>query len=389
MNLSPWPKFYREDIEEVSQVLCSGKVNYWTGNKGKEFEKKFADYVGTSNAIALSNGTVALTAAYLSLGLGEGDEFITTPRTFIATTSSGILLRAKPIFADVDINSGCISAKAIEPLITKKTKVISVVHLGGWPANMEEICDLAKDKGIYVLEDCSQAHGAKIRGKSVGGFGNVATWSFCQDKIMTTGGEGGMITTNSSNIYSQIWEYKDHGKSLEAIENTKNKKGFKWLHESFGTNYRMTELQSSIGLLQLQKMMEWNNLRTKNAMIIFEAIENIPCVRVPLPNKNFKHAWYKFYAYIKPQNLLSDWSRDRVIHEITSRGFPAFSGSCSEIYLEKCFKNNKIGPKNRLCNARLLGETSIVFLVHPTISYTEIIKYSEVIAKVLKLASKK
>ncbi len=389
LNLSPWPKFDKEDIEEVSQVLCSGKVNYWTGDKGKEFEKKFADYVGTSKAIALSNGTVALSTAYLSLGLGEGDEFITTPRTFIATTSSGVLLRAKPIFADVDINSGCISAKTIEPLITKKTKVISVVHLGGWPANMEEICDLAKDKGIYVLEDCSQAHGAKIGGKSVGCFGNVATWSFCQDKIMTTGGEGGMITTSSSDIYSQIWEYKDHGKSLEAIENTKDKKGFKWLHESFGTNYRMTELQSSIGLLQLQKMKEWNNLRTKNAMIIYEAIENIPCIRVPLPNKNFKHAWYKFYAYIKPKNLLSDWSRDRIIYEITSRGFPAFSGSCSEIYLEKCFKSNKIAPKKRLYNAQLLGETSIMFLVHPTISNSEIIKYAEVIASVLKLASNK
>jgi len=389
LNISHWPKFDRDEIKEVSKVLSSGKVNYWTGKKGKIFEKKFAEYVGTSKAIALSNGTVALSAAYLSLGLKEGDEFITTPRTFIATTSSGVLLKAKPTFADVDIDSGCITAKTIEPLITNKTKVISVVHLGGWPADMEEICDLAKSKGIFVLEDCSQAHGAKIRGKSVGSFGNVATWSFCQDKIMTTGGEGGMITTNSSDIYSQIWSYKDHGKSLEAIENTKNKQGFKWLHESFGTNYRMTELQSAIGILQLQKMMEWNNLRTKNAMIIFEAIRNIDLVRVPLPNKDYKHAWYKFYAYIKPQNLSSGWSRDRIIYEINSKGFPAFSGSCSEIYLEKCFKHQKIGPKNRLKNASLLGETSIMFLLHPTISNQEINNYAEVIATVLKLACKK
>lgn len=392
MRINSWPYFSNEELIIVKDILESGKVNYWQGEEGNLFEKEFSKYIGTNNSIAVSNGSVALSLAYEALKIGYGDEVITSPRTYIATSSSLVRLGAKPIFADVDINSGNITRKTIEPLITKKTKAISIVHIAGWPADMISICELAKEKGLLVIEDCAQAHGAKILSngtfKSVGSFGDISTWSFCQDKIISTAGEGGMVSTNSKEFFEKIWSLKDHGKTINTVYKKNHKFGFKWLHDEFGNNFRMTEIQSAIGRYQLKKLKEWNKKRTKNAMILYQILKQNNLLRIPIPNDNFVHAWYKFYAYINNSYLKEGWDRDRIIYEINQKNLPAFHGGCSEIYLEKCFMKAGLNPKDRLKNAKELGEKSIMFLVHPTIDEHNMELYAEQVSIILKKATK-
>ena len=386
MTLNSWPHFDREQIDTATRVLASGKVNTWTGRETNAFESEFAAWCGSSHAIAMANGSLALSAAYLAVGLGQGDELITTPRTFIATASSAVLLGAKPIFADVDPNSGVITAASIAPLITPRTKAIAVVHLGGWPADMPAICDLARAHGIAVIEDCAQAHGARISGQSVGTFGDVAAWSFCQDKILTTAGEGGMVTTSSSELWNAMWGFKDHGKTHEAVFTREHPPGFRWLHERFGSNFRLTELQSAVGRIQLQRLPEWSATRSGNALMLAEALCDLSAVRVPLPPEHLTHAWYKFYAFVQSEALADGWNRDRILSEIAALGYPALSGSCSEIYLEKCFQDAGLAPAERLPVARELGETSLMFLVHPTITTEQMSGYAQVVRSVVQKA---
>ena len=386
--LPEWPNYDKEEINAAIEVLESSKVNYWTGSNCKEFESEFSDIIGCKYSICHSNGTVALISALIALGIGIGDEVITTPRTFIASSSALVLLGAKPIFADVDNDSGLITPKTIEPLINKKTKAILVVHLAGWPAEMQSICELAKSKKLKVIEDCSQSHGALIEGKSVGSFGDISAWSFCQDKIITTGGEGGMVSTSSKDLFDKVWSYKDHGKSKKLALETNHPPGFRWLHEDFGSNFRLTEFQAAIGRIQISKLKNWQKIRKKNAMIIADCLKDLNNLRVPLPPKDKEHAWYKFYTYIVTSSLSSEWNRDRIISEINSKHYPAFSGSCSEIYLENCFQRNNLAPKKRLPFAKKLGEESLMFLVHPTISTEDMIKYTEVIYEVLKKSTR-
>ena len=274
-QFSPWPSFTQEEADAVSQVLLSNKVNYWTGIECREFEKEFAVWAGTDYAVALANGTLALDVALQAMGIGEGDEVIVTPRSFIASVSTVVNAGAMPVFADVDNNTGNISATTIAPKITDKTKAIICVHLAGWPCDMDEIMALAKQHNLWVIEDCAQAHGAKYKGKPVGSIGHVGAWSFCQDKIMTTGGEGGMVTTNDKALWQKMWEYKDHGKNYDSIYHKQHPPGFRWLHDSFGTNWRMMEMQAVIGRIQLKKMAEWTKIRTQNAKILRDALTQI------------------------------------------------------------------------------------------------------------------
>ena len=383
-----WPSFNEEQIEIISSILRGGKVNYWTGSEGKTFEKEFASYCGTRYSVAMANGTVALTSAYEAIGISPGDEIIMTPRTFIATASSAVLLGAKPVFVDIDEDSGCIDVNLVERLISKKTRAICVVHLGGWPADLNKLCKLAEAFNLKIIEDCSQAHGAKINGQSVGSFGDIATWSFCQDKIITTGGEGGMITTSDQNLWERIWSYKDHGKDYNAVFKNKHKPGFRWLHKSFGTNFRMTEMQSAIGRYQLSKLDQWISLRERNSSILARGLSDLEVLRVPLPKENIQCAWYKFYVYIKPNLLKEGWTRDRIISNLSEQGIPIFSGSCSEIYLEECFKKKGLVPKERLPVAKRLGETSLMLLVHPTLSEANMQYYLEKVYASIKDASK-
>ncbi len=380
---SPWPSFTQAEVDKVSEVLLSNKVNYWTGQEGREFEREFAAYFDSQYAIALGNGTLALDIAFQALDVGEGDEVVVTSRTFLASASSIVLAGAKPVFADVDADSQNITAATIEAVLTPKTKAIVAVHLAGWPCDMDAIMALAEKHHLYVIEDCAQAHGAKYKGRSVGSIGHVGAWSFCQDKIMTTGGEGGMVTTNDRDLWSKMWSFKDHGKSWEAVYEREHPAGFRWLHESFGTNWRLTEMQSAIGRIQLQRMPEWTRIRQQYAQQIWQTASELKGLRVPVLPAGVEHAAYKCYVFVEPSALQQGWNRDRIMSEIVARGVPCFSGSCSEVYLEKAFDGTDFRPEKPLPVARELGETSLMFLVHPTLTQAEIDKTCAVLQQVM------
>ena len=366
--LSPWPAYSPEEVEAVAGVLRSGRVNYWTGDEGRQFEREYAAWCGSSHAVALTNGTLALDVALRALGIGPGDEVIVTPRTFIASASCVMNAGAVPVFADVDPDSGNLSPATIAPLLGPRTKAIIPVHLAGWPCDMTAIMALADSREIAVIEDCAQAHGALHRGRSVGTFGRIGAWSFCQDKIITTGGEGGMVTTDDRALWSAMWSFKDHGKSWEAVYERQHPPGYRWLHESMGTNWRMLEMQAAIGRIQLRKLEEWVAARTRNAEALAEICDrHADVVRTPRPEAADRHAYYRFYAYVDPDALAEGWSRDRIVAEMEARGAPAFQGSCSEVYLEKAFDGSPSRPAQRLPVARRLGETSLMLLTHPTI----------------------
>ena len=384
---SPWPSFTQEEADAISRVLLSNKVNYWTGTECREFEQEFAAWCGTEHAIALANGTVALDLALKVLGIGSGDEVVVTPRTFIASASCAANAGATPVFADVDENSQNITAESIRAVLTPRTKAVICVHQAGWPCDMDPIMTLAEEKGLYVIEDCAQAHGARYKGRSIGSIGHFGTWSFCQDKIMTTGGEGGMLTTNRRDWWEQAWSYKDHGKSWSAVYERQHPSGFRWLHESFGTNWRMLEIQAAIGRIQLCRMPEWHGRRKANAARLAAAFSTLPELRVPLPPVNMEHAWYKFYAFIRPEALAPGWDCDHIIAEVNAAGVPCYSGSCSEVYLEKAFDSTGWRPAERLPVAKKLGETSLMFLVHPTLTDEEIARICKVVRDVIESAA--
>lgn len=379
----PWPSFTQEEADAVSKVLLSNKVNYWTGQECREFEKEFAAFAETQYAVALANGTVALDVALKALGIGAGDDVIVTSRTFLASASSIVTAGANPIFADVELDSQNISARTIEAVLTPNTKAIICVHLAGWMCDMDPIMQLAQDKGIYVIEDCAQAHGAKYKGKSAGSIGHIGAWSFCQDKIMTTGGEGGMVTTNDEALWKKMWSYKDHGKNFDSIYNKQHPPGFRWLHDSFGTNWRMMEMQAVIGRIQLKKMAEWTKVRNENMQKIYAAFAETPYITVSQPSEEYLHAAYKCYVQVNTEHLPEGWSRDRIMNEIAELGVPCFSGSCSEVYLEHAFDNTPWRPAQRLQNAQKLGENSLMFLVHPTLSEDSINQTISAIEQVL------
>ncbi|MEQ1545601.1 DegT/DnrJ/EryC1/StrS aminotransferase family protein [Methyloglobulus sp.] len=387
-NFSPWPSYSTEEADAVHKVLLSNKVNYWTGNESREFEKEFAAFTGCAYAVALANGTVALDVAFKALGIGEGDEVVVTSRTFLASVSSIVNSGARPVFADVDADSQNISPTTIKEVITQRTKVIVCVHLAGWPCDMDGIMALAAEYNLFVIEDCAQAHGAKYKGKSVGSIGHIGAWSFCQDKIMTTGGEGGMVTTNDKLLWSKMWSFKDHGKSWAAVYETEHLAGFRWLHDSFGTNWRMIEMQAVLGRIQLKRMKEWNAKRQANAYKIWGAAREIATLRVPSLPDYIQHAAYKCYVFVRSEGLKDGWSRDRIMDEIIADDVPCYSGSCSEVYLEKAFENTGWRPEKRLAIAKELGETSLMFLVHPTLTEFEIQKTCDVVVKVMAKASK-
>ncbi len=375
---SPWPSFTEEEADAVRNVLLSNKVNYWTGRECREFECEFAGFAGTEYAIAVANGTVALDLAFKALGIGPGDEVVVTCRTFLASVSSIVNAGATPVFADVNRDSQNITAESIEAVLSPKTRAILCVHLAGWPCDMDPIMALAERHDLFVIEDCAQAHGARYKGRSVGSIGHIGAWSFCQDKIMTTGGEGGMVTTNDRELWSRMWSFKDHGKSWEAVYEREHPPGFRWLHESFGTNWRMTEMQAAIGRIQLQRMPQWHETRLQYATQIWETARGLPGLRVPEVPGDIEHGAYKCYVFVESGN------RDVIMSAIMEKGVPCFSGSCSEVYLEKAFDGTGWRPDSPLPVAHELGQTSLMFLVHPTLTQAEIDKTCRVIEEVVK-----
>lgn len=370
-QFSPWPSFTEEETAAVTAVLQSNKVNYWTGQEGRKFEKEFATYTDSKYAVAVANGTLALDLALQALDINKGDEVIVTSRTFIASISSIINAGATPIFADVELDNQNISAATIKAVLSEKTKAIICVHLAGWPCEMDDIMSLANDNNLFVIEDCAQAHGTKYKGRSVGSIGHIGAWSFCQDKIMTTGGEGGMLTTNDEKLWRKAWAYKDHGKSYAAVYEKQHPPGYRWLHESFGTNWRLTEMQSTIGRIQLKRMPDWTRKRNENARQIFQVCQQYAWLVTPQIPEHIVHAYYKCYVMLDENKVPNGVSRDDIIDAINELNVPCYSGSCSEVYKEKAFDNTYLRPKADLVNAKKLGEISLMFLVHPTLTSDE------------------
>lgn len=385
---APWPAFDEHQVEAAADVLRSGRINQWTGQEVSAFEAEYAAHLGRRRAVALMNGSVALELALKAAGIGPGDEVITTPRTFIATAGAVVLQGAKPVFADVDRASGNITADTIAPLINARTKAIIVVHLGGWPADMPKIIELARSHGLLVIEDCAQAHGAEIAGRPVGSFGDFAAFSFCQDKIITTGGEGGLLVLDDEGMWNTAWSYKDHGKSHELAFSDDHPYGFRWLHTGFGTNWRMTEFQAALGRVQLDRLSDTVATRNANARLWRSQLESLDAVRIPDVADGSTHAYYKFYLYLRPERLRDGWSRDRIQREIETAGIPVTSGSCSEIYREVAFTSSGLGPEERLPVAKELGETSLMLQVHPGISKEALSEAGEIVAGIVERATR-
>jgi dTDP-4-amino-4,6-dideoxygalactose transaminase len=381
-----WPYFEADEIERAAAVLRSGKVNYWTGEEGLLFEHEFVTFVASKHGVAVANGTVALELALHALGIRAGDEVIVPSRTFIASASCVVMRNAIPIFADVDATSQNLTADTIRPLLTSRTKAIIAVHLAGWPCDMDPILELARDRGIKVIEDCAQAHAAIYKGRPVGSLGDAAAFSFCQDKIMTTGGEGGMLTTNDDSVWERAWSFKDHGANHETVYRHQDYPSFRWIHESLGTNWRLTEMQSAIGRVLLRKLPHWAAIRRRNASILTRVFSGCPALRVTPPSKEIDHSYYKYYVFLRPERLREGWDRNRIMAAINAEGVPCFSGICSEIYLEKAFPE-QLRPSKRREVARDLGETSLMFLVHPTLSEKDMLDTCYAVEKVMNAAS--
>jgi dTDP-4-amino-4,6-dideoxygalactose transaminase len=385
-KLAPWPLLSEEEVEAVNAVLRSGKLNYWTGDEGRKFETEFAAFVGCEYAIAVANGTVALELALYAVGIGRGDEVIVPSRTFVASASCVVMRGATPMFADVDPISQTLTAASIREVLTSRTRAIIVVHLAGWPCDMDPIVELAQERGLKVIEDCAQAHGAMYKGRHVGCLGDVAAFSFCQDKIMSTGGEGGMLTTNDNQLWKRAWSFKDHGKDYEAAHDQQTSSRFRWLHGNVGTNWRLTEMQAAIGRSLLAKLPSQLERRKMNARILNLRFGRVPALRTTIPTDEIVHAYYKYYVFVRPECLENGWTRDVLLQAITAEGIPCFSGSCSEIYLEKAFPEN-MRPAQRRPVARQLGETSMMFLVHPTLSEEDMLDTARAVEKVLHAAT--
>lgn len=382
-----WPCFEQDEIDAASSVLASGKVNYWTGNECRRFEQEFAEFVGRKHAIALANGTLALELALMAYDIGAGDEVVVPARTFIASASCAVMRGAVPVVADIDPLTQGLSAETIAAVLSERTKAIVVVHLAGIPCDMDPIMALAEAHDLIVIEDCAQAHGGSYKGRPLGSIGHCSAFSFCQDKIMTTGGEGGIFLLDDEARWKKAWSYKDHGKSWSAVHDTVHPPGFRWLHESFGTNWRMTEMQAAIGRRQLDKLPAWNAQRQRNAERLAAGLAAIPGIRVASFPAWGKSACYKYYAFIDLASLAPDWSRTRVVDAIAAEGIPCMVGTCSEIYREKAFVNAGLGPRTPHPVAVELGETSVMFQVHHTLTDAEIDDSCAAVAKVMAVAT--
>lgn len=384
--LAPWPYFAEDEIEAARRVLASGKVNYWTGEECTAFEREFAARIGRRRAISLANGTLALELALRALGIGPGDEVVVPARTFIATASCAVACGATPVVADMDPESQNLTAETVRAVLSPRTRALIPVHLGGWPCDMDALMSLARERDLFVIEDCAQAHGAAIGGRPVGAFGHCAAFSFCQDKILTTGGEGGMLLTDDEALWARAWSYKDHGKNPVALVKDEAAPGFRWLHDSFGSNFRLTELQAAIGRVQLGKLDDWLAARERNARLLTQALASAPGLRVPQPGAGLVHARYRLYAFLEPGMLAAGWDHSRVIAAINAEGVPCSVGGCAEIYREKAFAATGWPPARRLPVAQAIGATSLAFLVHPTLTESELHDCGKAVRKVMRAA---
>lgn len=366
-KLAPWPFHDADEVAAVSDVLTSGRVNYWTGDKGRAFEQAYAAHCSVKYGLAVANGTVALELALAGLSIGPGDDVVVPARTFIATAAAVAQRGARPVVADIDPVSQNMTAETLAAALTPRTKAVIPVHLAGWPVEMGPLNAFANDKGIAVIEDCAQAHGAMVNGKAVGGLGRIGCFSFCQDKIVSTGGEGGMVVTDDEALYRRMWSYRDHGKNFVAAHAPQEGGvSFKWVADNFGTNWRLTEAQAAIGLVQLSKLPAWIARRRANAMTLDDALSGLNGVTVPHAPAHLHHAYYKYYFFVDPAALKDGWSRDRICAALIARGVPARSGACPDITREKAFAD--MGPQPAHPGAMAIEDRTILLPVHPTLT---------------------
>ena len=394
-----WPDYSEAEIAAAADCLRRGDVNGLVGQEVSRFEAEFAAWCGAAHALAVANGTVALDLALWGLDLPKGSEVIVTPRSYVASASVVVNAGLVPIFADVDPETGNLSAETIAPCITERTSAILVVHLNGWPCDMDPILALARTHGLRVIEDCAQAHGARYRGRSVGTLGDVAAWSFCQDKIMTTGGEGGMVTTDDAELAERMWSIRDHGKSRAAMRGA-HPPGFRWVVESFGTNWRLTGPQAAIGRVQLGLMPDWSARRATASEVLRQALLPYPCITVPSDRcagclgacdrgaEGCRHAHYRLQVWVNEEHLAPGWSRDRIIEALDPVfGDDARHGPCPTIYDEKAFREAGLAPEEPLATAVALGERSIMFKIYPTMTRAQLDAYAAALHDTIAEAS--
>ena len=381
-----WPYHGEDELRAVIKVLASGRTNYWTGQEACQFESEFAAYVGCGHAVAVANGTVALELALHAAGIGPGDEVIVPSRTFIASASAVAMRGAKPIVADVELDSQNLSARTVAPLITERTRAIIAVHHAGWPCDMQPLMALVEQHQLTLIEDCAQAHGARYRDRAVGSFGRIAAFSFCQDKIITTGGEGGMLVTDDEELWQRAWAFKDHGKNYGKTRQPPSP-GYRLVHDEFGTNWRLTESQAAIGRCQLQKLDDWVVTRRRNASQLEVRLKGMPGLRIPDVPSDCFHSYYLYYAHVDPDQLRPGWDRAKIMTAVNKAGVWCMPGSSPEIYREQAFEAAGLQPAQRLPNAVSVGATSLVFRVHPMLGYDSIERTADVVATVMSDAA--
>ncbi len=367
MTLPPWPHHEQDEIDAVVEILRTGRTNQWTGDTVRQFEAACEDWFGLTHALAVANGTVAIELALRGLEIGPGDDVLVSSRSFVASATMPLLVGAMPVFADVSIEHGNVTVETLEAARTPATRCAIVVHLCGWPCDMSKIMAWANQHGISVIEDCAQAHGAQVSGHSVGSFGQASAFSFCQDKIMTTGGEGGLVAFRDQAAADRAWAWRDHGKiRAEAMSNPTAFSSFRWLAAGPGTNLRMTAMQAAIGLVQLEKLADWQTRRAANAAVLRTAFDSCRGLHVPWPDGDCKHAWYQLTCLVDDELIIG---RDSLLKPLREAGWPVRSGACPELYLERVFANHR--PATSLPVAAELGRRSLTFPVHPTCDHDD------------------
>ncbi|MGC9153874.1 MAG: DegT/DnrJ/EryC1/StrS family aminotransferase [Vulcanisaeta sp.] len=308
LRYRPW--LSDEDINLVVDVLRSGQLSAIGGKWNTLLEQELAKYLGAKHVITVSNGTTALHVALKALGIGPGDEVITTPFTFAASATTILHSNAIPVFADIDRETLNISPSSIEDVITDRTKAIIVVHLAGYPAEMDEIMKIAQERGLYVIEDTAQALGAIYRGKMAGSIGHVGTFSFYPTKTITTG-EGGAVATNDDNVARMARLLRSHGETG------------KYYYEILGYNYRMTEFQAALGYSQLRRIEEIIKRKESFAKVLMEELQDIEgdLLQFPRPKPYIRHAWHLFQLLLNLERIRV--SRDKVVEALRAEGIEA------------------------------------------------------------------
>ncbi len=390
-----WPVIDEEAQEAVCQVLRSGRINYWTGAQTRTFESEFAAYVGVPYALAVANGTLALELALRACGIGPGDEVIVPSRTFIATAGCVAAVGATPVVADVDPATNNLTALTVAEVLTPRTKAVIAVHLGGYPAPMEEIINLARQVNAYVIEDCAQAHGATYGGRAVGSLADIGCFSFCQDKIMPLG-EGGMITFKDAEKFERAWSYRDHGRSYKKAHGAtvgEVSAEFKWMTDTFGSNARMGEMEGALGRIMLKNLEGYHEARTMNALRLAERFEDIVGIEALLPSEQERatgtnHAFYRLYTRVNLALLRPEWSRNRIISELIELGVPVQYGSCALIANEKAFERFSDSQLSQWRGACVAHQESMAFLVHPTLQAQDIEIIASYVDEIMKQAVK-